>query len=314
MPNAMRSYASAILKTVDFLSIDEPDSPSVCMPTPLLTGMGDVQSLARRMRQISRSAKPNDQPWFRRTVIAGVATLTLPLGFWALAPTAKAQLPAAQNSPIDQSDEQKSEQAANAGGANIPKPIVVKSGTARQAAQEAQEALREKMKSLGSIASVDTPLATVVKQLGEKWRMPIALDTLALEEIGLTPDVPVSLNLKDASLRATLRLTCRSLDLTYMIKDDVIFITTPESAERNLAVRAYSLPEGLAERTDKVIAALTGTITPDTWEQLGGPSSVYAIKNVLVVSTTEDVHAKVEEFIVKVDSAYQKRKKMEAEK
>ena len=43
---------------------------------------------------------------------------------------------------------------------------------------------------------VDSPLEEAVQQLSQTHDIPIVVDKRALEEIGLTPDAPVSLSLK----------------------------------------------------------------------------------------------------------------------
>ncbi|MEM1069110.1 MAG: hypothetical protein AAGI63_09460, partial [Planctomycetota bacterium] len=86
---------------------------------------------------------------------------------------------------------------------------------------------------------VELPLGEAVRQIGEEHDIPIVVDNRALEEIGLSADEPVNLQLKNVSLRSFLRLMLRELDLTYMIKDEVMQITTIEAAEQNLINKVY---------------------------------------------------------------------------
>lgn len=144
---------------------------------------------------------------------------------------------------------------------------------------------------------VETPLEEAVQQISQTHNIPMLVDARALEEIGLTPDTPVNLALKHVSLRSFLRLMLRNLELTYMVKDEVLQITTLESAEQNLETRMYHLPELLSSKTDKVIESLQSAVEPDTWEALGGPSTTSSINNVLIVSTTSDVHQQVYDFL-----------------
>ncbi|MCC6126911.1 MAG: hypothetical protein IT426_18255 [Pirellulales bacterium] len=58
----------------------------------------------------------------------------------------------------------------------------------------------------------------------------IQLDTKTLNELGITPDTPMTKYLKGISLRATLRLMLRDLGLTYVIRDEVLLVTSPEEA------------------------------------------------------------------------------------
>ena len=86
---------------------------------------------------------------------------------------------------------------------------------------------------------IDEPLENVVDILKQKHSIPIVIDLRALDDLGLTPDIPVTKNLESVSLRSGLRLLLQDLDLTYMIKDEVLQITTPDAAETNLVTKVY---------------------------------------------------------------------------
>ena len=115
-----------------------------------------------------------------------------------------------------------------------------------------------------------------------------------------------TLDLKNVSLRSTLRLMLRELDLTFIIRDEVMQITTQEAAEQNLLTEAYVFPKPLVAKSDQVIKALTSTVNPQTWDRAGGPSSVSAVDHVLMVSTTDDNHQEVVKFLQKLQAAYEK--------
>ncbi|KAA5547347.1 VWA domain-containing protein [Roseiconus nitratireducens] len=86
---------------------------------------------------------------------------------------------------------------------------------------------------------IETPLSDAIQQISQTHDIPIVVDTRALEEIGLDADVGVTIDLKNVSLRSFLRLMLRDLDLTYLIKDEVMQITTIEAAEDNLVTKVY---------------------------------------------------------------------------
>ncbi|MGB7346881.1 MAG: hypothetical protein WBD20_21845 [Pirellulaceae bacterium] len=171
------------------------------------------------------------------------------------------------------------------------------------------ESIRLQLGEAHSVRAIQQPLQEFIQVLSQEAEIPMLIDRRALEEIGLTADEPVTIDLANVSLRSILRLSLRGLDLTYLIKDDVLQITTIQAAEQNLTVIAYALPVELADRSEKIIAALTATVVPDTWQELGGPSSVKAIDNVLVVSAVEPVHDQVVDFIEKVEEAFKSRQK-----
>jgi hypothetical protein len=86
---------------------------------------------------------------------------------------------------------------------------------------------------------VELPLSDAVRQISEDREIPIVVDSRALEEIGLSAEEPVTMQIKNVSLRSFMRLMLRDLDLTYMIKDEVMQITTIEAAETNLVNKVY---------------------------------------------------------------------------
>ncbi|MGB7345911.1 MAG: hypothetical protein WBD20_16965 [Pirellulaceae bacterium] len=151
----------------------------------------------------------------------------------------------------------------------------------------------------------DTPLDEAIAKLSDETGIDMVVDRRALEEIGLTPDTPVTCSLKSVSLRSALRLMLRELDLTYHIRDEVLEITTIEACEQNLVNRVYFLEAtGFAIGDfQNVINVLQSTIAPDTWEALGGPSTIAPLtqgqrsRPAILVSTTSDVHNQIADLL-----------------
>lgn len=175
-----------------------------------------------------------------------------------------------------------------------------------QAGQKPEQRIRAVLAGPTTQSFVELPLRDAMRQLGEFHDIPIVVDSRALEDLGLSTDVPVTIALKDVTLRSFLRLMLRELDLTYLVKDEVLQITTTEAAEGNLVLESYTFPEALVERSDKVVTALTATVQPQQWSTTGGPCSVVVVDHVLMVSATESVHEDVVEFLQKLQAAFQK--------
>ena len=87
----------------------------------------------------------------------------------------------------------------------------------------------------------DQPLKDVVDTIKGQHNIPIIIDERALTEVGLDSNTPVNIDLKGISLRSGLKLMLNSLQLTYVINDEVLKITTPEAAENELIVRTYEV-------------------------------------------------------------------------
>ncbi len=166
-----------------------------------------------------------------------------------------------------------------------------------------EENIRSELNQKTSIRFVDATLAEAVKSLSQAHQIPILIDLRALEEIGLSSKEPVSLAVKNISLRSALRLLLNHLELSYMIRNEVLLITTEESAEQNLNVRVFQLPASLTGSEVEIVKAVQATVVPDIWETLGGPASIVPVKNTLVVSATETVLEDVASLLEKMTAA-----------
>ncbi|HEX7446167.1 MAG TPA: VWA domain-containing protein [Pirellulales bacterium] len=85
----------------------------------------------------------------------------------------------------------------------------------------------------------ETPLRDAIDFLKEKHNIEIQLDARALEDGGLGSDTPVTRSLKGISLRNALRLLLGEYELTYVIRNEVLLITSKTEAENMLSTRVY---------------------------------------------------------------------------
>ncbi|HEX5446021.1 MAG TPA: hypothetical protein VFW87_19500, partial [Pirellulales bacterium] len=85
----------------------------------------------------------------------------------------------------------------------------------------------------------ETPLKDAVDFLKEKHQIEIQLDMRALEDGGMGSDTPVTRQLKGITLRSALRLLLGEYELTYVIRNEVLLITSKNEAENMLSTRVY---------------------------------------------------------------------------
>ncbi len=155
---------------------------------------------------------------------------------------------------------------------------------------------------------VGTPLQDVVDFLKDKHSLEIQLDTKALEEAGVGSDTPVSCKVKGISLRSALRLLLGRHDLAFVIQDEVLLITSGEVADARLFTRTYPVGDLVVDDDyDGLIEAITSTVAPQTWDEVGGPGSLSTVKSAgsLVISQTRDVHEKVLQLLRSLRGARQ---------
>lgn len=113
-----------------------------------------------------------------------------------------------------------------------------------------------------SFEYLDQPLRDVVDDISFRHDIPILISVTALEEYGIGTDTPLSMSLKGVSLKSALNLMLAEIDLTYILKDDCMQITTTEAGNAHVTVRAYSVGRGSAsEQLVEVIQKLSRSDT-----------------------------------------------------
>ncbi|MGO8690547.1 MAG: hypothetical protein ACLQLG_13070 [Thermoguttaceae bacterium] len=107
----------------------------------------------------------------------------------------------------------------------------------------AEKKIEAALKSPTQLEFAETPLTDVIDYLKDYHQIEIQLDKRALDDATIGTDTPVTKSVKGVSLQSALRLMLRELNLTYVIKDEVLLITTTEAAENMLTTRAYSVAD-----------------------------------------------------------------------
>jgi hypothetical protein len=79
---------------------------------------------------------------------------------------------------------------------------------------------------------VETPLKDAIDFLAAQHEIPIVLNAKSLEEAGVNIDTPVTKNLSGITLRSTLNLLLGELELTYVVQNGVLMITTEAEAQK----------------------------------------------------------------------------------
>ena len=158
------------------------------------------------------------------------------------------------------------------------------------------------------IQCIDTPLSKIVGRLQDDAEIPIVVDHRALDDVGLGSDTPITVSLVGQTLRGTLRHMLKELDLTYVVHDEVLKITTPEEAENELSTRVYDVasfgvddpmvvvdPMAPSTRLDKLIDVIEATIAPDTWSSVGGAGEIQPMDllGTITVSQVDEVHDQI---------------------
>ena len=86
---------------------------------------------------------------------------------------------------------------------------------------------------------IDTPLVDAIQFIAQQHELPIIMEQLALDDAGIPSDEPMNLVLSGITLRSGLKILLKDLNLTYVIEDEVMKITTVDLANERLSTRVY---------------------------------------------------------------------------
>ena len=148
---------------------------------------------------------------------------------------------------------------------------------------------------------IETPLEDVVAFLKDLHGIELQIDSRALEDVGIADDTPVTRDLKGITLRSALRLMLKELDLTYVLRDEVLLITTPEEAESDTAayVQVYNIQPLLDE--EHGVDALIDTVKLGVGK--GSELQTSTFRGLLVVRATSREHREVRRLLGVIGAA-----------
>jgi hypothetical protein len=184
-------------------------------------------------------------------------------------------------------------------------------GANSRSAAKIEKAMASPLRSAG-LAFRDQALKEVAHVIEEEYGFPVRLDAVALDEIGISTEEPVTFSINGISLRSALRLMLQQLQLTYIIQDEVLMITTPEVADLELIICVYDVREvvGTAEdpAIDQLIDAVVACVASETWAKNGGgEAEIRWIKpGLLIISQTRSVHEEVRALLATIRDVHKR--------
>ncbi len=107
----------------------------------------------------------------------------------------------------------------------------------------AEKKIQKELGEPTTIDFIDTPLEDVLNYLEDLHEIEIELDLRALDDLGIDSGSPINRSLQGIALRSALRLMLDDLDLTYIIDNEVLIITSVEEAETRLVTKVYPVAD-----------------------------------------------------------------------
>ncbi|HKB41298.1 MAG TPA: STN domain-containing protein [Gemmataceae bacterium] len=135
----------------------------------------------------------------------------------------------------------------------------------------------------------EKPLSGVLEYFEKTLGLPMSIDRPSLEAAQINYETMVSLDVRETTVRTALKQMLASVGLTYVIRNEMVIITTPEKASTMMVTRVYYIGDLLATtgfqfdpfatqlQLMQNIAGLIAyiqSIEPTTWREGGGQGTI----------------------------------------
>ncbi len=165
-------------------------------------------------------------------------------------------------------------------------------------AAEQNAAVLRALDSPANIQVANMPLSTFARELSDQHGITIWIDETALQTFDISRDKPVTYTLTNLSLCSALKSLLRELELSFVVQDGILVITTPEKAHEKLTLRAYPVadlvPSSLGVDGDSLTQTVKVSVASYPWVDAGGLGWIAYYPGVLVVAQTWEVHKQLE--------------------
>lgn len=155
----------------------------------------------------------------------------------------------------------------------------------------------------------DVRLVEALRDCGERYGVSISIDTVSLEAAGVGDDIAIDLQLGEVSSLASglsILLERAHADLTWVVADSQILITTKEAAKNHVSKVIYDchdiVPEGGAS---VLLDAIQFTISPESWEDVGGDGVIALGVDEKTLEITQDatIHRRLQRLFADLRAA-----------
>lgn len=146
-----------------------------------------------------------------------------------------------------------------------------------------------------SLNSEKMPLANVMRTLNQSEGINIFIDTRGLDEVGITPNHPITIQANEIRLQSVLNLILEPLQLTYQVRGNTLVITSKTRAQGKMTAVTYPVADlaipiplaGLVSSEEKahpvrspaidfdsLTELIQSMVQPRSWEMVGGSASI----------------------------------------
>ncbi|WP_147274383.1 hypothetical protein [Bremerella cremea] len=150
-----------------------------------------------------------------------------------------------------------------------------------------------------SLSVSDVPLEEVMLQIAKQLGCELRIDDRSLEDLGLTREIPISIDVKNLAVGSVLELVLGQVDITYLVEPNrLVVLSVGESDDRKyFLTRFYPVDQWLGDGKCKLnlekVRAIVLMIEAYTWEEMGGPGSCEIYGDGLLITQPATFHDRI---------------------
>jgi hypothetical protein len=177
-------------------------------------------------------------------------------------------------------------------------------GPVPMASEQVEAELREAWMRIAldaptEVEFVDTPLREGLNILKDYHKIEILFDSEALKEAGIPEDKPVTLTLSEITLESILNLMLLPLNLDWVIRNEVLQVTTRKVADRTYRTEIYTPQDfGNSRDVNALKQLVVETVAPVSWQN-AGEAKISTLDGKLIVRQTDRNHREISKFLRK---------------
>lgn len=166
----------------------------------------------------------------------------------------------------------------------------------------AEERILEALSKPTEVSFIDTPLEDAISFLKEQHKINIWIDRRALNDVNISTDQPVTLQIAEVRLESVLNLILDPLRLEWLIQDEVLKITTHAGATALADTRSFNVQNLLdaGHTPDELVQAIVQCVEPTTWIDAGGKGAISHSGGVLICRQTQRIQSAVMMLLVEL--------------
>lgn len=103
--------------------------------------------------------------------------------------------------------------------------------------------VRKSLSEPVSLHFEEAPIEQLMRHIAGQHGINVVVDEPGLQEVGVTPYTPVTINVDGIQLKSALNLVLKPLNLSYTIEDEVLKVTSEMRQQGELLTRVYSVPD-----------------------------------------------------------------------